>query len=101
MRRALTALLLVGLAGTLIAQAPIVQAPDSPTKKVLLGNSPVTDITYGRAEKKDPKNLLSPTELSGGVQFRVGGMVMIADEASLDFRAGEIRLRGDVRLKIR
>jgi lipopolysaccharide assembly outer membrane protein LptD (OstA) len=96
MRRALTALLFFALAGTLLAQAPVVRAPDSPVKKVLLGNSAVTDITFGRAELKG-----TTTEMSGGVRFKVDGTEISADEASLDFRAGEIRLRGDVRLKFR
>ena len=96
MRRALTALTFFALSGTLLAQTPIVRAPDSPIKKVLLGNSPVTDITFGRAEKK---GLI--TEMSGGVRFKGDGTEISADEASLDFLAGEIRLRGDVHLKFR
>jgi lipopolysaccharide assembly outer membrane protein LptD (OstA) len=95
MRRTLPAILFVGLTGTLIAQAPIL-APDSPIKKVLVGNSSITDIAFGRAEKK---GLL--TEMSGGVRFRVDGTEINADEATLDISAEEIRLRGDVRLKLR
>jgi lipopolysaccharide assembly outer membrane protein LptD (OstA) len=97
MRRALAALSFVCLTGTLLAQAPIVQAPDSPIKKVLLGNSAITDITFGRAQKNGPL----VTEMSGGVRFKVDGTEVTADEVTLDFRAGELRLRGDVRLKFR
>ena len=98
MRRTVLALMLVGLTGTLVAQAPIVRAPDSPIKRVLIGNSAITDITFGRAEPSQTQKHV--TEMSGGVQFKVNGIVVIADGASVDVFGGEIRLRGDVRVKL-
>lgn len=51
----------------------------------------------------DPSLVLARlvTEMSGGVHFKVDGTEVSAHEASLDLQAGEIRLRGDVRLRIR
>ena len=96
MRRVVFALMVVGLTTTLLAQAPIVRAPDSPIKKVVIGNSAITDITFGRAEANG-----RVTEMSGGVQFKVNGTLVTADGASVDIMAGEVRLRGDVRVKLR
>ena len=39
--------------------------------------------------------------MSDGVSLTIDGTTILASDATVDMRAGEIKLNGDVRLKIR
>ena len=100
MRRVLTALLFVGLTGSLIAQAPTAQAPNSQPVKgsFFVRDGHVIDFTAGRSQMNGDRPV---TEMSGGVRIKINGVEIAADEATMDIRAGEMRLRGDVRVMLR
>jgi len=82
MRRISTALMLIGLTATVVAQTPQTRT-DAMTME---GGRIVANGTV--------------MELSGGVKFTINGVQVTADEATMDRRTQEVTLRGNVRMKL-
>lgn len=98
MRRTLSALMLLGLTATVVAQTPqtpAIDAKDVPIRGELRLGRSGTVFTYRQSEREG-----RVLRLIGSVKFTIGGTVVTADEAIVDGRSGEVRLLGDVRLTI-
>ena len=89
-RTLFSALMLIGLTGTMLAQTP------ARAGEVVTANGTRIQVTYGRRTYQGVV-----VQMSEGVSLTIDGTTIVANEATVDVRAGEIKLNGDVRLKIR
>jgi lipopolysaccharide assembly outer membrane protein LptD (OstA) len=91
MRRILSALMLIGLTATVVAQTPqagVPQPATAPNRPTISSTGPT--IVNGAV-----------TQLSGNVRISVNGIEIAADEATWDTGTGELALSGNVRLKLK
>ena len=96
MRRMLSALMLLGLTATAVAQTPQVPQTRRGTMWIYATGQRIV-WTAGQAQQFEGSVAL---RLSGGVTLTIDDTVVTADEATIDMRAREVRLGGDVRLKL-
>ena len=99
MRRTLSALMLLGLTASVVAQTP--QTPATDAKDVQIRGElrlwrTGTVVTYRQSHRDG-----TVWRLTGNVKFTVAGAVVTADEAIVDGSSGEVQLLGDVRLTIK
>ena len=90
MRRILTALMLLGLTATIVAQtpkAPVPQTSTWPSLKMMSFSGPM-------------KVTGTVTEVSGNVTILTNGIQITADEVTMDSSTQEMSLRGNVRVKL-
>ena len=90
MRRILPVLMLLDLTATVGAQVPqgrVSEASTAPNKWSLMFEGPMT--VKGTV-----------TEISGHVQISINGIVVTADEVTMDSSTREVTLRGNVRMKL-
>ena len=92
MRRFLPALVFVGLTSTLVAQTP--QTPKVRVADTSALGAP-TKIAFGQLANDG-----AVSQFTGGVKITVDKMLISADEVIWDKATQELRLRGDVRIKV-
>src|SRR5688572_29157346 len=97
MRRMLSALMLLGLTATAVAQTTQAPQHHRGTMRIYATGQHIV-YTAGQAHPFDGSVDL---RLSGGVRLTIDGTVVTADDATVDVRAREVRLGGNVRLELR